>query len=201
MGNVFAIVPVKPIEEGKSRLAAVLPQAERTELVRGFVERALDCVATFPGAARTIVVSRSESILADARARGMIAMPEQEPDLNASLALAVGRAIALEAKGALIFPVDLPLATASILRSIAQRHAEGRICVLASDRHGRGTNLMFQHPPSAELLRYGADSFQKHQAAAEALGYPVVIWNDPALALDIDEPDDYALWRATEHGT
>src|SRR3990172_7436348 len=65
--SLWAIVPVKPFSDSKSRLASVLSQKERAALSREFFEHVLGVLARVPAVTQTVVVSRDSSALALAR--------------------------------------------------------------------------------------------------------------------------------------
>ena len=195
MSGIFALIPVKPLEEGKSRLQGALDAGGRARLNTCLMNRMFDQAQDYPGPARTIVVSRSVAVLEAARRRGMHALAERGCDLNRALADATRRAMALGASGVMVLPVDLPLARSATLRRIVKR-AEGRDCLIASDRHGSGTNLLLLSPASPDLYRFGRDSFRKHRALAAARGLRVTIVREATLAMDVDDAADYRLWRS-----
>jgi 2-phospho-L-lactate guanylyltransferase len=193
--DVFAIVPVKPLAEGKSRLGAILSAGERAKLNGFLMDLTLERAAVFPGASRTIVVSRSREVLAAAESRGMIPLPEEAEDLNEALASASRKAMSLAAGGVLILPVDLPLAgIAAIKQHLAQCHPP--VCIIAPDRRRSGTNLLYVSPIYDDLYRFGPDSFRKHQVEAARRDLQIVVLEDDALAIDIDDSADYRLWMA-----
>lgn len=199
MPCLTVIVPVKPLEEGKSRLRPLLSPEERRTLNGMFLRRTLAVAEELAGTGATIVVSRSEEVLTLAARRSMVALPEEPGcELNGALEQASRVARCRGAAGILILPVDLPLATPSAIRRVIADH-HGRIearCVLVSDRTGFGTNLLFQTPPALERYSYGAGSLQLHRGAAEQAGLSTVIRRDPDLAFDIDRPEDLIGWRA-----
>jgi 2-phospho-L-lactate guanylyltransferase (CobY/MobA/RfbA family) len=47
--TLWAIVPVKPLRRGKSRLADVLTSEERTDLNRHLLENTIDTLKSLPG--------------------------------------------------------------------------------------------------------------------------------------------------------
>ena len=61
--SIWAIIPVRPLEEGKSRLAEVLTPIERLRLNQRFFRQTLDVTAAVVGRERTLVVSRSETTM------------------------------------------------------------------------------------------------------------------------------------------
>jgi 2-phospho-L-lactate/phosphoenolpyruvate guanylyltransferase len=192
----FAIIPVKPLVTGKSRLAGALSPHQRLALNRFLFDRTLATAAEYPGASHTIVVSRSDEVLAAACARGMVAVREETSgDLNAALAAATEVAISLGSTGLFILPVDLPLARPDRLRAIAEE-ASAPILVLVPDRHGSGTNLLYQAPVRLRRYRFGPHSIHRHRDSGAVAGLRVLVRYDASLALDIDEPDDLVHWTA-----
>lgn len=71
-------------------------------------------------------------------------------------------------------------------------------CLLVPDRRKEGTNLLGLAPLRAEVFAFGGPSRARHLERARQLGYFVREYRDQALALDIDLPEDYKLWRAGE---
>lgn len=194
--GVFALVPVKDPALGKSRLAGVLDAPARTELNLRLTRQTFEhCAAAF-GAERTVVVTASASIVDEAVARGFPVVGERSPgDLNAALALAAHHATARGARALLVVPVDLALLTSDGLRAVSDA-LEAPGCVLVPDRHGVGTNLLGLRPGRADLFRFGERSLDEHRRAAAEAGLEVRVHADPALALDLDTPEDYRRWVA-----
>jgi 2-phospho-L-lactate guanylyltransferase len=64
--------------------------------------------------------------------------------------------------------------------------------VLAPCRRRRGTNALLLHPPQLIPFTFGPDSFEAHRQAAQALGLEPVIYESPAVAFDLDTPEDWA---------
>jgi len=62
--------------------------------------------------------------------------------------------------------------------------------VIAPDRRRSGTNALLCTPPAIIPPCFGADSFQRHLAAARSQSVDVRIVESHALALDIDELED-----------
>jgi len=194
---VFAIVPVKPLKDGKSRLAPILDSEARKDLNAFLMRRTFDLLAAFPGASRSIVISADAAVAAEAEARGMSFVMDDDCDLNAALAKATRAAEEQGAEAVIVLPVDLPLVTSADLRRIASLTGPSKRCIIVSDRHRRGTNLLYISPPCADIYRFGPGSFELHRAVAAALGFHTVEIADSVLSLDIDEPADYERWRCS----
>jgi 2-phospho-L-lactate guanylyltransferase len=195
-GSAFALVPVKDPARGKSRLAELLSESERLALNRELAHRTFECCAAAFGPERTVVVTAAEAMAAEASARGLIVVREGSGGgLNAALALAARHAISQGAGALVVVPVDLVLLTPKALQSAIASLMEAPGCVLMPDRHGAGTNVLGLMPARADLFRFGERSLDKHRRAAAEAGLTVRVQNDPALALDLDTPEDYHLWR------
>ena len=194
--RVFAIVPVKPLDEGKSRLATIMSPDVRRRLNAFLMNRTFDLVTKFPGAPQVIVVSSGEDVKAEAHARGMITVQEDGRDLNTALASATRTAIEHGAEAVFVLPVDLPLATSADLERIAEYDDGKPLCVVVSDRHRSGTNLLYVSPPRDDLYRFGPGSFRRHCLAASERNFRVLQVDEEALSLDIDDPADFERWGA-----
>ncbi len=68
--TLWAIVPVKPLRRGKSRLASVLTQDERTDLNQRLLVHTVDTLRSLPEIEHVLVVSRDPAALALARNHG-----------------------------------------------------------------------------------------------------------------------------------
>ncbi len=187
--NLWLIVPVKPFDEGKSRLHHVLDGDQRAALSRRLLCGVLDTVRRSGLAARILVISRDEAVLNLASAAGAATMPEAGNDLNAALEAARGRAVERGAEAVLVLPSDLPLVTVDDLVRLYALSVEGADVVIAPSRDG-GTNALLLRPPHLLDFAYGPDSFRHHcqQARANDLRYRVL--KSPTLAFDLDWPQD-----------
>ena len=68
--STFAVVPVKPLAEAKSRLASALPPALRRLLVLTMLEDVLRTLAAAPGIGRVLVVTADLDVGELARREG-----------------------------------------------------------------------------------------------------------------------------------
>ena len=108
--TLWAIVPVKPLRRGKSRLANVLTQDERADLNRRLLAHTLDTLSAIPELEHVLVVSRDQAALSLARDYGARTVKEYgAPKLNMALTRATIIAKQYATRGVLILPADLPL--------------------------------------------------------------------------------------------
>src|SRR5512138_1716072 len=112
--TLWAIVPVKPLRRGKSRLSSSLSDEERVELNRMLLERTLRTLTDLREVEEVLVVSRDPSALAIARDLGARTVQEDgAPTLNTALKRATIVAQVYASRGVLVLPADLVSASAS----------------------------------------------------------------------------------------
>ncbi len=192
-------VPVKPFDAAKTRLANDLSPIERGVLSLAMLEDVLDAALRAPGWS-TWVISADEAALEVAARRGAEPMLEEapEPTLTGAVAQAEERALG-EGVGALaVVLADLPLLTPEALASALR--TLGPVVAAPSHSDG-GTNVLLRRPPDAIRARFGTRSFDRHVREAEEAGLPVAVVREPALAFDLDRPQDVlALMDSGVHG-
>ena len=195
--RIFAVIPVKPLRDGKSRLGGVLDGAGRQALNRRFLDHTLAVAAKLPGLDCTIVVSHDAEVLDVARHLGADPVRENPGGgLNAALALARERVMRRGGDGMVVLPVDLPLLAAEDVGAVIDLAAPGPRMIISPNAAGTGTNLLLLVPPDALDFRFGRDSMRAHLAAARAAGVGASVLHRPNLGFDVDEPADYRRLRA-----
>jgi 2-phospho-L-lactate guanylyltransferase len=196
--TLWAIVPVKPLRYGKSRLAEVLTPDERLDLNRRMLAHTLDTLAAMPEIEHVLVISRDQSALALAREHGARTVQENNsPQLNVALTRATVVAKNYATRGVLIIPADLPLITPEDVRVMLERAVDPPVVVVAPDRRHDGTNAMLVCPAGIIEYEYGPNSFQRHSELARKAGARLEICELPSLALDMDLPEDLELVSET----
>ncbi len=192
--TTVAVVPVKPLRRGKSRLADVLSVQERTQLNRYLFIHTLEVLQQVPEIERTLVVSRDSAALALARDYGAHTLQEQG---NSQLNLALKRATMLLRSSAvatiLVLPADLPLLTVEDVQALLEARPRPRGVALAPNAQGTGTNGLALSPLGAMEYAYGPQSFRRHLALAREAGLPVAVVRREGLARDLDWPHDLRL--------
>lgn len=187
--SLWLIIPIKPLGEGKSRLATTLTPALRAELSQRWLEHVLQVATEWGNFAGIAVISRDAKLLAWLSARGVYAVEENGDDLNAAVEQGRAAAIGAGANAVLMLPSDLPLLTLSDLENLYHLAVAGDGVILAPSHDG-GTNALLLRPPHAIPYAFGEGSFARHIALATAVGLPHTIYNSETLALDIDRPED-----------
>jgi 2-phospho-L-lactate guanylyltransferase len=172
----LALVPVKALPRGKSRLGDVLDGDARADLVLFLLRRVVG--ACLEAGLEVCVVSPDAEVHAVARALGADVLDDGGRDLSASVALALERHA--KATGVVVLAGDLPHVTASdVLELVA--HARPLAIVAAADGT---TNAVAACPPAAFRPSYGPGSAARHGGKRLRL---------PGIERDIDTPRDLAL--------
>src|ERR1041385_4311397 len=145
--TLWAIIPVKPLRRGKSRLAGTLSEDERTELNRTLLQNTLKTLSNIRQLEEVLVVSRDPQVLTIARNYGARTVREDgQPELNTALRRATVIAQVYATGGVLVLPADLPLVSRDDILTLIGRAGEPPVVVIAPDRHGSGTNALLISP-------------------------------------------------------
>jgi len=192
--TIWAIVPVKPLRRGKSRLAGMLTEDQRTHLNRYLLEHTLTTLNEVSEIEHTLVVSRDPAALALTRDMGgRTVLEDGAPQFNTAIQRATIVAKAHGAHAVLILPADIPLITPADVRRLLKRGKKPPVVVIAPDRRLDGTNGLFVNPAGLIEYGYGPGSFQRHSERASEAGAKLEVVNSDRLALDLDLPEDLEL--------
>lgn len=211
---LWIAVPVKPLAQGKSRLAPLLPPNERQALARRLLERTLDVVGRIEEAAGVLVISRDREVLAlaqDARATPLVEEANgngngngREAGLNRAVAQAAAWTRQRGAEALLVLPADLPLLEPDDIRLLMRAWGgDDRSVVLAPSRTG-GTNGLLLAPPDGIAPAFGPESFSRHRELAQSAGLTCTVAESPGLAWDVDTPEEFARlveWGAVQRAS
>jgi 2-phospho-L-lactate guanylyltransferase len=197
--TIWAIVPVKPLRRGKSRLAGTLSEDERAELNQSLLQHTLKTLSDLKEVEHVLVVSRDPQALTIARNHGARTVREDgQPQLNTALTRATVVAKIHATRGVLILPADLPLISQEDILALIERAADPPVVVIAPDRHEKGTNALLIAPAGLIEYDFGENSFQRHCERVKAVGARLEIVNLPSLGLDLDLPEDLEIIRNLE---
>jgi 2-phospho-L-lactate guanylyltransferase len=198
--TIWAIVPVKPLRIGKSRLSGVLSDDERAILNRMFLEQTLDVLRNTPVVTQTLVVSRDPAALAVAREFGARTVLEDgTPNLNGALTRATILARNYATRGVLVLPADLPLLTKEDLLEFFGHISKSPSVVITPDRHQNGTNALMINPGGLIKYDFGEGSFARHCEHARKAGARLEVVRNEHIELDLDTPDDLAILKQIEN--
>jgi 2-phospho-L-lactate guanylyltransferase len=192
--TVWAIVPVKPLRRGKSRLAKILTEDERTDLNKRLLAHTLETLSEIPEIEHVLVISRDQGALSLARDHGARTVQENgAPHLNVALTRATIIAKEYATRGVLIVPADLPLVTPDDVRVMLDKVKDPPVVIVAPDRHKEGTNALLVCPAGLIEYDFGPGSFERHCDRAINAGARLEVVELDSLALDMDLPEDLDL--------
>jgi 2-phospho-L-lactate guanylyltransferase len=193
----YVVIPAKGFKGAKQRLSTLLQPHERARLARATLTdtltacgqaRGLDGVGvvTCDAATAEVAASLDAEVLWEPTARGH----------TQAVTFGVGICMQRGVTSMLTMPGDIPLLTAADVEAMAQPSDPPVPVVLAPNRDDLGTNALLLTPPDCLPFSFGHDSFKRHLQLASERQLAVDIRRLPRLALDIDEPEDLALFAS-----
>lgn len=200
--QLWLVIPVKPFDEGKSRLAPALTPAERSALARRLFTGVLSAAQASALFAGIVVISRDPVVRDLAESEGAQSLVEWGIDLNDALEQA--RMMLTQASVLLVLPADLPeISSAELVAFVnlaRQARQPNRPLVAIAPSATGGTNALLLQPPGAIPFAFGAregrESFYWHSQLAQAADATLVVVESDALALDLDLPGDLLLVKS-----
>lgn len=201
---MWAVLPVKNLENVKTRLAPALSPPERVELLSVMLHDVLAALKDVPTIDGILVVTRDPAIKRIASKFGASVLEEEA---NEGHSAAVGRAArwlaSRGAHGLLQVPADIPSVRAGELANVLSVHHEKqhRALTISPSQDYRGSNCVVCTPPDLIEFSFGDDSFRRHAQSARNAGIECSVVEHPGIALDIDEPKDLANFMALGSAT
>src|SRR5690606_36964630 len=154
--STWVIIPVKPLNRAKSRLATVLTPEQRQQFAESMFRHVLDTVRQVPQVIGTLVISRDSKALSIARDYDAKTVQETgTPELNSALTRATQVVATWGVGSVLVLPADLPLVKAEDIVNILMMGRGMPSVVLATDQNQDGTNALFMRPPGVIPYAYG----------------------------------------------
>jgi 2-phospho-L-lactate guanylyltransferase len=194
--RIVAVVPIRSLRHGKSRLSLVLGNEARESLLRRVADRVVTAAVDSGRIETVLVVSPDAGTLAWAAEMGPAVVatpqPEHRPGLNGAIDAGRAWALAQNASAVVSLFADLPLIVPDDVRGLVTRTEP---VVLGPDRRGEGTNALLlrlagRGPEFA--FAFGEGSLAKHLEEARRLGLDAALHDATGIAFDLDTPDDWS---------
>jgi 2-phospho-L-lactate guanylyltransferase len=201
---MWAVLPVKNLQNVKTRLASALSPSERVELFRVMLHDVLSALVKVREIERTVVVTRDPEVRQIATKFNALILEETSNDGHTT---AVGRAAqwvtSRGVDGLLQVPADIPGVTPQELANVLAVHyaKPSRAFTISPSHDYGGSNCVVCTPPDVIKLSFGDDSFRGHMRAARSAGVDCSIVEHPGIALDIDNPQDLVKFLALSSST
>ena len=192
-GGTLAVVPIRSLTAGKTRLAGAIDAEARAELIRLMLGNVLRALSETASIDQVAVVSPEPAALALAAnqidAADLLAQPREVPGLLPALEIGRAHALAVAAGALVIVFGDLPRLCAADVATLVDSPAE---VVVAPDRARLGTNalLLRNRAISTFPFRFGERSFPAHLAEADQHRFRTEIVEREGLSFDLDTPGD-----------
>jgi 2-phospho-L-lactate/phosphoenolpyruvate guanylyltransferase len=182
------LIPLKRLDDAKSRLSGVLTADERSALMLELLEGVLAAAEEADLGPITIVTG--ETAVPDGFGR----FDDRGLAWNDALAAAMQEAVSEPI--ATVVSADLPRVTAEDIQAlVAATPDRGMAIARALDG---GTNAVSMRPPGAVVTHFGEpQSSAVHAQATAAAGLAARIVDLPGLAFDVDTPADLVELRET----
>jgi 2-phospho-L-lactate guanylyltransferase len=198
--SVWAIVPVKPFDAAKLRLAPVLDAGERAHLARLMFEDVLTALTASRHLLGGVLVATADRQAAEiARRHGAALVAEHSPaGLNRAIEQAIGSMEPSLDEGILVVPADLPQLSAAAIEHIVRLLDVPPAVALVQAAADGGTNVLACRPAAAIPPLFGPQSFWRHREAARQAAIRTSVVKNPELEHDIDRPDDLVAFLSME---
>jgi 2-phospho-L-lactate guanylyltransferase len=184
------VIPIRAFALGKARLAEMVDEAARAALARRWADRVVEAARDLP----VVVVSSDPAVRAWAQERS-VEMLDDPGSLDGAATAGRDLLRARACTRVVVAHADLPRATD--LTHLA-RDASGPVVAIVPCHRDDGTPVLSVPTAAAFEFSYGPGSFRRHAAEARRLDLGVRVVRDPALAFDVDLPDDLVALRVTE---
>jgi 2-phospho-L-lactate guanylyltransferase len=188
--TVFAIVPVKDLEETKSRLSPSLTPKEREMLTLTMLDHVLATLREVDAVEQIGVVSPSPRALFVAEEAKATTLLQQSRGLNNALEEGRNWAISEGALSLLVLPADLPYLSVFDVRMLTTISRDERVAVISPDEADEGTNALLMRPGDAMPFAFGPGSYEIHQRTAKEYGLEVEIYKQASVSHDVDTLED-----------
>ena len=206
--GIIAIVPMKPLASGKSRLATDLTDDQRMALSANLLRQVLNVLREpllgtqdASPVDEIQVVGGDEAIRRVSESCGAEWFQDEGADINETLNLSFSRAFQ-RGRAALFLPGDLPFLKPRDVHGIVGASGHLKNVTLAPARQGGGTNGILVVPglPQPFEASLGPDSFKRHLAQASSKGISVAIYYSPGMGFDLDTYDDLRTYEYMDPG-
>ncbi|MEM7412502.1 MAG: 2-phospho-L-lactate guanylyltransferase [Myxococcota bacterium] len=184
---ISAVVPVKGLDDAKSRMFPERAREELEALSLAMMSDLVRCLCAVPELDRVAVTTPDARVADAAKQAGAEPLLRDDPGLNAAIEAACHQ-LAGPSDGVLVVLGDVAAAAPDDIHALLEAGPEHGVS-LAPSNDG-GTSALFRRPPDVIPARFGRDSAARHRDAALAAGVPYVECTLPSLAIDIDFVED-----------
>lgn len=186
---------MKPIYEGKSRLAGVLSIEDRASLSLMMLQHVLQAISNAITPLERWVIGGDKWVQAIATLESAVWLPDQGGGPNEVIRRATMSSFKTGVRAVLVLPGDLGLLQSSDVDQMVDLSRGLSRAVLAQATADGGTNAILI--PDGLLINpsFGPGSFERHMMAARKAEIPFVVSEGTGLEFDLDRPEDLLFYR------
>ena len=194
----LALVPVKSLAASKSRLLPTLSREELEHLSLAMLSDVVEALCGVSSLDRVVVATPDATVAQAARQAGADALLRPDPGLNAAIDAGAADLLAPD-EPFLVVLGDVAGARSEELERLFEVAREiPRPCATLAPSHDGGTSALLRMPWDAIPSCFGRDSAKAHRDAADEAGVTLRELALPSLAIDLDRPEDLALFMDRE---
>ncbi len=189
--TLFTVIPVKKLDNGKTRLSPLLSKDERKELSLRMLHDVLKTVSATHAVNECVIISSDQEALNTAKTVGLTPLREPSPmGINEAVQYANSFCIDHGATSTLVLPADIPLITQEDIDNMVDASKpEPSVIIIPSARQD-GTNALLRRPPEIIATSYDRASYQTHLCYASDKQIRFTVLHPETVMLDIDLPQD-----------
>jgi len=188
---VWAVIPVKQINQAKQRLSTILRPEERKDFFSAMLEDVLRVMVKIDFFKKIILATNCQHAISIANKYG-VSHFKTGPDngLNQAAKESVKHLVENGIRNMFLIPADIPLISEREIDCVLKAHPSSPSLTIIPSKDRLGSNCLLLSPPSIMPLKFGPDSYCFHQEIAQKRGLKVTSMELPGIGLDIDEPKD-----------
>lgn len=200
--KIFAIVPAKQFEKGKSRLASLLDIHDRVKLGELLLDSTLHNLENATALYSTVVISTDVRAKRIAKMHGAIFVDEgKHIGVNNAVNMANDYCTQAGAVATVVVPQDLPLTLSEDIDMVCNAAKDyDRCLIICPSARFDGSNVLLRRPPKLIDSHYDNNSFNMHINAAKKIGAKIKIILSRRMMRDLDTLED-AQYLAKEPRT
>jgi 2-phospho-L-lactate guanylyltransferase len=189
--STWAVIPMKPLRNAKSRLREAIGEEEKDRLVLTLYRHTLALMRDSRKLDAFAVITADKKLQQIAESYGAHVVEESDPiGLNESLKNAMPYFIKQKVDNLLVLPGDLPYMNQPVLLDLAREMEKRNLLMISPDQDLTGTNGLCFNPIWKMKFFFGESSFHKHVHFGKDSRYDVKLYISDALKHDIDTPKD-----------
>ena len=186
---VYAVIPVKTLNESKQRLSSVFNPQERRQLTLAMLN---DVVNALRGSkiSKIVISATDPEVHQIAKKLSITYFSPSQDGLNQAIDQATTWCIKDGAHSFLVLPADLPFLTAQEINNVITIGKTESSLIVICPSWDLGTNALFQKSTKQISAHFGPNSFIEHTRHAYCNGVSVWIHFSPGISTDIDSEKD-----------